>query len=169
MPERARYEIFDTDGSQVAVVQETEKRSRIGAFANVVPTHRAFDVTTSRHEPLLTMIMNDEWHADLISPGGEPIGRIRVGFSRREYTLLDDEETVVAKAAGDLPATKFAVTGPAGERYAEFRKTWAGLRKEIFTEADNYTIRFGPGVPARTRTIIVMVPVVLDMSLHGPY
>jgi uncharacterized protein YxjI len=169
LPERASYEIFDTRRNLLAVARETERRSLIEALASEVPKHRAFAVTTARHEPLLTMVMPDEWRAELTEPDGRLIGRIKVGSNRREYTLLDDQDMIVCEAEGDLSVTKFAITGPAGEHYGQLRKTWAGVRKELFTEADNYTLTFTGQVPARVRRLIVMLPIVLDLSAHGPY
>ena len=169
LPERASYEIFDTRRNLLAVARETKRRSLIEALASEVPKVRAFDVTTARHEPLLTLVMRDEWRAELSEPGGRLVGRIKVGSNRREYTLLDDEDMVAGEAEGDLSVTKFAITGPAGEHYGQLRKTWAGVRKELFTEADNYTLTFTGQVPAPVRRLIVMLPIVLDLSAHGPY
>lgn len=169
LPGRASYEISDTHRNLLAVVKETRRRSHFEAIAQEVPNVRTFDVTTARHEPLLTLQMRTGWLAELSDPAGQLVGRIRVSDNRRQYTLLDGQERVVGEAAGDLSTTKFAVNGPAGELYAQVRKTWAGLRKELFTEADNYTVTFTAAVPPRLRPLIVMVPVVLDMSLHGPY
>jgi hypothetical protein len=169
MPGRGSYEIFDTHRNLLAVVKETKRRTRFEAFAQEVPSVRTFAVTTGRHEPLLTLDMRTGWLAELTDPAGELIGHIRVSDNRRQYTLLDDQETVLGEAAGDLSTTRFAVSGPAGEPYAQVRKTWAGLAKELFTESDNYTVTFTGQVPARVRLLIVMVPVVLDMALHGPY
>ena len=169
MPERASYEIFDTRRDLLAVVRETDRRSRLEALASEVPKARAFTVTSARHEPLLTLVMPDEWHAELTEPGGRLVGRIKVGANRREYTLLDDQDAVAGEAEGDLSVTKFVVAGPAGEHYAQLRKTWAGLRKELFTEADNYTLTFTGQVPPHVRPLIVMLPIVLDIAAHGPY
>lgn len=169
LPERASYEIFDTHRNRVAVVKETKGRSRLEALAQEVPDIRTFAVTTALGEPLFTLVMLNEWLAELTDPGGRLIGRIRVGANRRRYTLLDDQEEVAGEAAGDLSLTKFDITGPAGERYAQLRKTWAGLRKELFTESDNYTVTFTGPVPAPVRPMIVMVSIVIDMSVHGPY
>jgi hypothetical protein len=168
LPARAVYEIFD-DRRKLAVVRETKARTRFEALAQEVPSARMFAVTTPRREPLFDLVMPDEWLAELTDPDGRLIGRIRVGNTRRQYTLLDDQATVVAEAAGELSLTKFAVTGPAGEHYAQVHKTWAGLGKEIFTESDNYTVTFTAPVPPRVRPLIVMTPIVIDISVHGPY
>jgi len=169
LPERATYEIFDNLRVRVADVKETKGRSRLEALAQEVPNVRTFAVTTTRREPLLTLVMRGEWLAELSAPGGRPIGRIRVAASRRQYTLLDDQETVAGEATSDLALTKFGVSGPAGEPYAQFRKTWAGLSKEIFTQSDNYKLTVTGLVPPPLRPLIVMLPIVVDISVHGPY
>lgn len=170
LPGRARYEIFDTSKNLLAVAAETEARSRIEALTREVPSVRRLAVTTAAGEPVLTLVKrHSDWTADATDPGGRLIGRIRVGGTKRNYTLLDEADQVAGQANGDLAVKQFTVTGPDGERYARFRKTWAGLGKELLTEADHYSIAFTGPVPARIRTLIVMVPIVLDMTRHGPY
>lgn len=170
LPARATYEFFDTRRNLIAIARETQGRSRFEALANEVPSVRSLDVTTAQQQPVLTLVMRDlDWLARLTSPDGKLIGRIRVGETKRYYTLLDDEDKVAGEVSGDLSATKFAISGPAGERYAQLRKIWAGLGKELLTEADHYAITFTGQVPPRVRPMIVMVPIVLDMARHGPY
>ena len=169
LPERAAYEISDNFRRRVAEVKETKGRSVLEALAQEVPNVRTFAVTTPLREPLLTLVMRGEWLAEVSDAAGRPVGRIRVAASRRQYTLLDDEETVAGEAAGDLSLTKFTVSGSGGEPYAKFRKTWAGLSKEIFTQSDNYKLTVTGLVPPRLRPLIVLLPVVVDISVHGPY
>ena len=170
MPGRASYEIFDRKRNLLAVAAETERRSRMDTIAGLVPGTRVLAVRTEAGEPLFTLIKRDkEWRAELTGPDGELIGRIAIGDTRRDYTLIDHEDQVAGQAVGDLAVKQFAVTGANGERYGQIRKTWAGLGKELFTDADHYTVTFTGPVPSRVRTLIVMVPIVLDMSRYGPY
>lgn len=170
MPGRARYEIFDASKNLLAIATETERRSRMDTITGMVPGTRAIEVRTATGEPLLTVVKRDsEWCAEVTGPGGEPIGKIQIGDTRRDYTLIDHEDQVVGQATGDLAVKLFAVTGAGGERYAQIRKTWAGVRKEFFTDADHYAVTFKGPVPPQVRTLIVMVAIVLDMSRYGPY
>ena len=132
LPGRARYEIFDPDKNLVAVATETESRGVLQTVIGLVPGTRVLAVRTPAGEPILTLVRQDsenDWLAALTDPDGKPIGKIRIEFSRRHYTLLDDQGQVAGKAAGDLGATQFSVTGAEGERYAQIRKTWAGPRQ----------------------------------------
>jgi hypothetical protein len=170
MPGRASYEIFDTGKNLLAVAAETERRSRMDTITGMVPGTRVLAVRTAAGEPLFTLIeRSSEWRAELTGPEGERLGRIEIGDTRRDYTLIDHEDQVAGRAVGDLAVKQFAVAGADGERYAQIRKTWAGFGKELFTDADHYTVTFTGPVPSHIRTLIVMVPVVLDMTRHGPY
>jgi hypothetical protein len=172
LPGRAKYEIFDPDKNLLAVAAETESRGVLQTVIGLVPGTRVLAVRTPAGEPVLTLVRQDsgrDWLAVLTDPDGQPIGKIRIEFSRRHYTLLDNEGQVAGKVAGDLGATQFAVTGAEGERYARIRKTWAGLGKELLTSSDHYTVTFTGPVSPSIRTMIVMVPIVLDMTRHGPY
>jgi hypothetical protein len=172
LPGRARYEIFDPDKNLLAVAAETESRGVLNTMIGLVPGTRVLAVRTPGGDPVLTLVRQDsenDWLAAVTEPDGKLIGKIRIEFSRRHYTLLDAKGQVVGRAAGDLGATQFSVTGAEGERYAQIRKTWAGLGKELLTSSDHYTVTFTGPVSAPIRTLIVMVPIVLDMTRHGPY
>ena len=85
------------------------------------------------------------------------IGTIQIGDTRRHYTLLDEEGQVTGQVVGDLGVKQFSVTGAEGERYARIRKTFAGVGKEFFTDADHYSLTFTGPVSARVRTLRVTV------------
>ena len=109
-----------------------------------------------------------DWAADVTDPDGKPVGRIRIGGTRRHYTLLDGTGEVVAEAVGDLAVKNFAVTSVDGARIASVRKTWAGLRKELLTSADHYRVTFADPVPRQARVLTVMMIIVLDLARYGP-
>jgi hypothetical protein len=170
MPGRARYEIFDTRKTLLAVATETERRSRMDTLTGMVPGTRAVAVVTAAGDPVLTLVKRDsDWCAELTDPDGALIGQIQIGDTRRHYTLLDHDGQVTGQVAGDLGVKQFSVHGVDGERYAQIRKTWAGFGKEVFTDADHYSLTFTGPVSPRVRTLIVMLPIVIDMSRHGPY
>ena len=51
--------------------------------------------------------------------------------------------------------------------HARVRKNWAGL-KEMLTPSDHYAVEFTGLVSQPTRTLTVMMPIVLDLTLYGP-
>ena len=170
LPGRARYDIFDDSRNLLAVAAESEPRSALQTMASLVPRTRVIGVRSAAGEPVLTMVKrDDDWVADVTDPAGRLVGRIQIGETRRHYTLLDETDQVAGQAVGDLAVKQFTITGPDGERFARLRKTWAGLGKELLTSADHYTVTFTGPMSARTRMLVVMVPIILDMARHGPY
>jgi hypothetical protein len=169
IPGQARYEIFDTQRHLLAVASEAEGRSRMQALTRQIPGTRALAVHTAAGEPILALVKRDrDWAADITEPDGRPVGRVRIGGTRRHYTLLDGSGEVVGQAAGDLAVKNFVVTGAEGARIASVRKTWAGLRKELLTSADHYRVTFADPVPRPARVLTVMMTIVLDLAAHGP-
>jgi hypothetical protein len=170
MPGRARYDIFDSRKKLLAVVSETSPRSVLQTMADLVPKTRSLAMRSAAGEPMLTMVKRDsDWLAEVTGPDGRLIGQIQIGGTRRHYTLLDPAGEVTGQVVGDLAVRQFTIAGPDGERYARLVKTWAGLGKELLTSSDHYTVTFIGPVPAAVRPLIVMVPIVLDMTRHGPY
>ena len=158
----------DTERNLLAIASEEAGRSWKQTLARELPGTRALGVHTAAGEPVLTLVKrNNDWAADLTAPDGKPVGRIRIGDTRRQYTLVDGSGEVVGEAVGDLAVKNFAVTGAEGTPIASVRKTWAGL-KEVLTSADNYTVKFADLVPGPARVLTVMMAIVLDLTLYEP-
>jgi hypothetical protein len=73
----------------------------------------------------------------------------------------------VGQVTGDLALKHFSVTGTGGAVFARVRKNWAGL-KEMLTPSDHYGVEFTGLVSQPARTLTVMMPIVLDLTLYGP-
>jgi Scramblase len=170
LPGRARYDIFDSGRTLLAVATETTPRSLLQTVADLVPRTRAIGVRSASGQPVLTMVKRDtDWLTDVTDPDGQLIGRIQIGETRRHYTLLDEAGQLAGQAVGDLAVKQFVITGPQGERFAQIRKTWAGLGKELLTESDHYTVTFTGPMRPNIKLLVAMVPIILDMTRYGPY
>jgi Scramblase len=169
LPDRASYEIFNADRQLLATATETESHTRLKLLSKSVPDTRVFAVTTAAGEPVGSLIkQTSEWITEFRGPGGELIGRIRTGDTRRIYTLLGDQDQTVGKVTGDLALKRFSVTGTGSAMVARVRKTWAGLTKEMLTPSDHYTVEFTGLLLQPARTLTVMMPIVLDLTLYEP-
>jgi hypothetical protein len=168
-PGRARYDIFDTSRNLLAVASEAEGRTRFQTVTGLLPDTRQLGVRTAAGQPVLMLVKRDsDWAAEVTDAAGKPVGRIRIGDTRRFYTLIDAGGQVVGNAAGDLAVKNFSVTSAEGAPLAQVRKTWAGVRKELLTSADHYTVKFSGTPPAAARILTVMMTIVLDLARHGP-
>jgi hypothetical protein len=169
LPDRAKYEIFTGDRRLLAVVTETVGHTRLKLLTKVMPDTRIFEITTAAGQPVLSLVkQTSEWLTELRGPEGKLIGRIRTEGTRRHYTLLDDQDKTVGRAVGDLALKRFSVSGDRDGEFARVTKTWAGLTKEVLTDSDHYKVDFTGPVDAPARTLTVMIPVVLDLTLYGP-
>ncbi|MGH3167595.1 MAG: phospholipid scramblase-related protein [Trebonia sp.] len=168
-PDRAKYQIFGPDRQLLASAAETQRRSRLAIIDRPMPNSKVLEIVTAQGDPLLTMLrQHTEWITEILDPSGVVVGRIRTGGSRRHYSLLDETGQTIGKVVGDLGLKKFAVTDASGGGLANVRKTRAGLFKEMLTSNDHYKVEFVGPVPRHARTLIAMVPIVLDLTLYEP-
>jgi hypothetical protein len=167
---RATYEIFSADRRRLlATATETDSHTRLELLSRSMPDTRVFAVTTADGEPVLSLIKQaSEWMTELRGPAGELIGRIHTGDTKRTYALLDERDQIVGRVTGDLALKHFSVTGSTGGRLARVRKTWAGLTKEVLTPFDHYMVEFTGPASQPARTLTVMMPIVLDLTVYGP-
>lgn len=169
LPNRASYEIFNAQRQLLAIATETEAHTRLNLLSKSVPDTRVLTVTTVAREPVLTLIMQArERVTELQSPEGELVGQIYATHTTRHYTLIDDKGRTLGNAVGDLALKHFSVTGAEGGEFARVRKTWAGLTKEMLTPSDHYKVEFTGPVSRPARTLTVMMPIMLDLTLYGP-
>jgi hypothetical protein len=168
-PNRANYEIFNAQRQLLATATEADGHARLDLLSKSMPDTRVFAITTAAGEPAGSLVKQaSQWITELRSPEGELIGRIRTRATRRIYTLLNAQDQPVATVTGDLALKHFFVTNPAGSQFALIRKTWAGLAKEMLTPSDHYAVEFTGPVSQPARTLTVMVPILLDLTLYGP-
>lgn len=169
LPSRASYEIFTSDRQLLATATEAESHTRIKLIPKGVPAARVLVVSTAGGEPALTLVTQTREHiTELQGPGGEPVGQIRGRYTKRHYTLVDDQRQTVGKVVGDLGLKNFSVTGAEGAEFARIRKTWAGFTKEMLTPSDHYKVEFTGPVTHPARTLTVMIAIVLDLTLYEP-
>lgn len=170
LADRASYQIFNDQRELIALATEAEGHGRVKLLRESMIDVRAFTITTPAGAPVLSLVKQATlWNTDVHGPGGELIGRIRTEGTRRHYTLLDDTDQEIGQAIGDLGLKRFAVTAAEGGTFARIDKTWAGFRKEVLTSSDHYKVQFtGAPVSKLARTLTVMIPIVLDLTLYEP-
>jgi Scramblase len=170
LADRAAYQIFNDQRELIAVATEAEGHGRVKLLRESMIDVRAFTIATPAGTPVLSLVKQaTKWNTDVQGPDGELIGRIRTEGTRRHYTLLDEADREIGQAIGDLGLKRFAVTAAEGGTFARVDKRWAGLRKEVLTSSDHYRITFsGAPVPRLARTLTVMIPIVLDLTLYEP-
>jgi hypothetical protein len=168
LPGRASFEISDGKKNLLATARETEGRTVLDKITQLVPDARTLELTSPGGEYMFTLdFLGSKWVAELADEEGTLLGKIKIGGSRRHYTLVDAGGNDIGQAVGDLSVTRFQVTGTNVPPFAEIRKTFAGPLKEAFTSADHYTVKFSQvRVPVLLRTLTVMIPIALDLAKY---
>jgi hypothetical protein len=169
LPSRASYEIFNDKRQLLATASEVEGRARVRLLAKGVPDVRVLTVAAAAGELVLTVITHTRsLVTEVRGPAGEQVGEIRGKYTHRHYTLVDDQRETVGKVVGDLGLKHFSVTGTEGGEFARIRKSWAGLRKEVFTPSDHYMVEFTAPATPLTRALTVVNALVVDLTLYEP-
>lgn len=167
---RARYQILSgkKDKDLIANAADVERRGWVPEFLKHVPDATVLAVDTPAGEALMTLTMrHTQWTTEFRDPDGKIFGTIRMGDTRRQYDILDEEGQPVAKVVGDLGLKTFSISDTSKSKVAVVRKTSAGLFKELMTQNDHYKVEFIGPVPAPPlRTFITMVPVIIDLILY---
>lgn len=169
--DRARYQIFSGDRELLANAADVERRSRMPSITKSMPYANVLDIVHVAGAPLLSMVMlHSKWTTEFRDPDGALVGTIKMGDTRRQYTLLDESDQTIAKVIGDLGLKNFSVTDTDGTKLALVRKTRAGLFKEMLSANDHYKLEFiGRVAEPPLRTLTVMVPIVIDLILYEPH
>ena len=86
-----------------------------------------------------------------VTAGGRELGYFRakalsIGPSFRMFDMQDRE---IGSVKGDWKGWNFQLLGSAGEELGRVTKKWAGLGKELFTNADTYVISLSDAAAGR--------------------
>jgi len=181
---RTRYDFFDERGTLVATAADVNERPRRVALraalpGNVLAGDQVLLLTDADETPLLVIEKHASNRRTVVRrPGddsseetdpfeGEIIGTIDAVRTTRHHVLKDAEGTKIGEVTGDLALKRFAVTDTESRHVAQVNKRWAGLRAELLTNADRYTVeRLTNRLSDTFRALIVVLPVVLDLTLY---
>lgn len=180
---RTQYNFLDHQGTLLAVAAETSERTRRTAIraalpGNVLSGGRTLLLSDTDNVPLLIIekhASNRETKIRRPAEGaqgddlfdGPLVGTIQSARTTRHYTLADAEGKKIGEAVGDLGLKKFAVTDSESRHVAQVNKKWAGLRAELLTHADRYSVDItNERISEPLRILSVVLAVVLDLTLH---
>lgn len=100
----------------------------------------------------------------------DPVGR-RMGGVQRQLSVFNSLYTVTGKR----PDEKYEIFGPIfrpwtfkirreGQDCGLISKRWAGLRKEVFTDADAFGIQFPPGISPDLKAVFLGAVFLIDFA-----
>lgn len=170
-----KYDVFDRAGQRILFAAE-----RSGGFWDGVtrqltghgPRSFAIDVVDNYGRPILYLNHPPRWFLKRIEVMSGH-GRL-VGVFEQCFTIFD-KKLVVNDAHG---RTRFVMDSSiftpwdfaflragSNQRVAYIQKTWGGLGREIFTDADAFDLRFeSPSLDADERALLLAATIFIDLA-----
>ncbi|MBY0415110.1 MAG: hypothetical protein K2Q18_13145 [Bdellovibrionales bacterium] len=168
---RNKYSIESENGDQLAFAGEDGKNIGSVIWRQIFGHWRPFSLRILNNDRSLIFTAVHPFgfifqRLDVIGIDGRKIGSAqqRFSFLEKKFDLLDAEGVVIMKISTPIwkPWT-FAITKN-GLESALILKKWSGLLKEVFTDADNFTIDFkDKNLSENERRIIVAAALLIDI------
>ena len=169
---RNKYEVLSTSGESLFFVTENQK-GILGFFLRQSLGHwRSFELSifnTDRREIARARhpfkFLFQEMHLQDLESGKE------LGFSKKRFSILSKKFSVHLPSGDQLEITSpiwriwtFQITKN-GAPFALIKKRWSGGLKEIFTDADNFSIEFTDNnISPEVKLLIITLAVLIDLS-----
>jgi uncharacterized protein YxjI len=171
----AEYAIFGQNGQQVGVARELGQ-TQIKKSLSLIPDE-------NRLHTLQILDMDGRMLLALTRPAklikskmrvaaadGTPIGQVvqkTTGFIHDvRFTLEADGKVLGTLETDSAESIRFSIRDAAGTEIGRISKTWAGLRKEWFTNADNYVVQIHRPLDEPLRSLVVAAAIAVDMALR---
>ncbi len=96
--------------------------------------------------------------------GGAPIGSVHQKFKLfgRRFDVTDASGQKVAELHGPMFRPWTFKVMVLDQEVGRIAKKWSGLLREAFTDADNFSVEFGPQMPPHHRAIVLGATFLID-------
>lgn len=148
---RNKYKILSTDGSDLGFMAEQGKGFISTIIRMFLRTHRPIDIKIwdSSKSELLSFSRPFYWFfSDLTvsDPSGVVLGHVRrrFGILYKKYDLIGENGELFARIESPVwRLWTFLIKDQRGIEVGVISKSWGGLLKEMFTDADKFQVSFG--------------------------
>jgi uncharacterized protein YxjI len=96
---------------------------------------------------------------------GQIVQKIKLGKAKFLLTAPGGEQEIGSINAENFRAWNFAISDAAGNEVARISKTWAGLAKEMFTNADNYVVELKVQLADPLHSLVIASALTIDQLL----
>lgn len=168
------HEVFDQDGKPLGFVAEVGQTSvkKIARFVSSLDqfmTH-TYEIRDASQQPQLVLtrprkIMKSSFV--LSRPDGSEVGQVKQKnvFGKIRFSLEAGGEEVGSLNAENWRAWDFNVQDGSGTQVARITKTWGGLAKAVFTQADNYVLEIKEPLQDPLLSLVVATALCVDTAL----
>lgn len=168
------YAVSGADGAPLGAVVEVgqsglKKAVRLFTSADQFFTHRLEVRDTSGQAVLLLTRPAKFVKSKVIveRPGHGEIGRIVQlnAFGKIRFAMFAADRQVGELRAENWRAWDFSIIDETGAEVARIKKTWEGLAKTLFTNADNYVVRIHDTVAEPLLSLVIASALTVDTAL----
>ena len=169
------YKVFDAAGTQIGAVRQVgqnkwKKLARLLFSFDMLMRHELQIVDTSGSTQLSVVKPRAFLRPKLLINGasGELVGSIaiKLRFGKARFLLFDAAGTEVGTLnAENFRAWNFTMDDASGAEIAKITKTWEGLGKAIFTNADNYVVQLLAPLTNPLQSIAIASALGIDLIL----
>lgn len=165
------YDVFDPSGT--LILKCKEKSSTVGKLA--FGASRSMDIFLTDAAGNNVLQINRPfkmWHKDVtvMEASGKLIGRILKKFALTKavfHVFNGIDQQIYTIQGGPLihlgKTRKLSILNSQGVEVGYIQKEWAGFGKEMFTNADNFTLMFPPDATAETRAVLIAATLFVDL------
>ncbi len=168
---RNKYAICTTDKREVAFAAEQQK-GFLGALARQFFGHwRTFSISFfgADRQPLFSAVHPFRWffqRLEVLDAQGRLLGVVqqRWAWLRKSFDVLDAQGNVLLEMRSPIFSIwKFPFTR-GGSEVATIEKKWSGALTELFTDKDNFRVRFTPALSALERVLVLAAALFVDLQ-----
>jgi uncharacterized protein YxjI len=168
------FAVYDQAGRQIGAVRQVgqsaaKKVMRFVADVDQFMTHK-FQVVDSNGQVVLALTRPRKFMKSrlLVEGGnGQEIGQIvqQNVIGKIRFSLETGGQPVGSLNGENWRAWNFNVQDSAGREVARITKTWEGLAKTMFTQADNYVVQIHEPLPQPLHSLVVASALGIDTAL----
>ncbi len=168
------FAIYDQNGKQIGAVRQVGQSSAKKVMRFVVDvdqfmTHK-LQVVDGYGQVVLALTRPRKWmKSRLIVEGGDgkELGQIvqQNVIGKIRFALEVDGQQIGSLNGENWRAWNFNIQDHTGREVARITKTWEGLAKTMFTQADNYVIQIHESLPQPLHSIVLASAFGIDTAL----
>jgi len=163
-----QYAVYDPNGALLLQCNEQPNGSAPSkGEMNIYLTDPAGISVLHINRPFAVLKKN----ASIMDASGKLIGTIskKLTLARTTYVLLNGADQQVCTIQGSVlygKTRKWSIFNSQGAEMGYLQKEWAGLKKEMTTNANNIMCAFPTNANAETRALLIAASIFIDLSRH---
>jgi uncharacterized protein YxjI len=168
------FAVYDQQGNQIGAVRQVgqstaKKVMRFVADVDQFMTHK-FQVLDSSGQVVLALTRPAKLMKSRLlveSGSGTELGQIvqQNVIGKIRFAFMVGDQQIGSLNGENWRAWNFNIQDSAGREVARVTKTWEGLAKTMFTEADNYVVQIHETLPQPLHSLVVASALCIDTAL----